>query len=1289
MCAERTTNAGVFEALSSLRGDVANESVQHAEFAAAISKDVLEPLTRLKDGADAVARISAEAKHVTRDAKAAFDRCRKVFEKYIKAYKRAAELSVAAGLEAPTLWLPPECEHLRSRIGEPHNGVQSASTRSIPPRANAVVPTASQAKVVPQALLSASVPATERLASPSLSSTRSMVNPFPILPSTAIMPPVSHLDSKRVDASSGSGGASAQPTTSASTSLTIAASDEVPAEAHGNKGSPISGFNIADASAVSDSASGSDSAVSVKEHTALVEAPTVAAVDVSSATTARVAEPSTTDHALSQLSGALNSTTSGTPLPPFSTDVPPSPAAEVALSQSISASHLPLVVCEAAGISATGADVSSAFASRQAPLGGPSSLALPLSTTAAAPVAPRVSQGLESMTSAARGSSRGLPPMPQRVAGDPALISTRRVGAPLPVQPPLLVRPTALHAANATSGGLGGTNVTADARAHTVRSSQQRGDDSDDDAASIASGGTTGTTGTESLSLALAGRMKALGTTMFNLSALVGTPAYIGPATQTTADRIAAMRATAVVAVDSAHALAVECAAAWDAHAHAKNAFSSVVTAAVAVFTELEKRRVSEICDVLRRYAVFGSSMLANLQYDVNKLAERLEANGLIAASAAPALSAPMIGRATMRMDASLNALTGTAIASIVNSGGTAAARAPASLRKVVPHQPLGQRATGSVNTLVQEQPPPVSHAADRSPLAAAPITFEEGGPSDEEQLEDDQFSHGDAGSDDDVDGDGSTVRRHPASPVLTQSCRAESAPSVPNDDLDAPNKVAHAVSVPGIVGVAAKPVVAAQVASSAAATMTGFFAALTPQTAAASPIGKGGHVHATAAVASPQAPASPFARFFSFGGVSAPKATTALATAAVVPQRHPHGLSPLVPKSSTPAGVLAPRGVAASGSAITAHTSQADAATTATRHSSPPAAPKNATSTVPGTTSLGAAASSIRTRSSSDISAPASATASPAGSIELLVNALFDDAGGRVRSSDVATALGYPHASAAANVTTAAPVLSLSLADFATGSGALAAESLVQAPPLTTEERTASGVALSATPQPPASCARGDLNSVVLALLPAVLAELSASPMDASSGQALSRFVAALDRRRGEGTVMSRPALDALTLAAVAALDNAVARSDYACARTLMVMSQTFFTSDATGQHAGSTDGTLALDADVVKVAPRELVERVQRRFTQLDAPECASAAPRISGNHNGTNVSPISDKGSPSSRQSTGRQYLQTRLLGHPLWQDSKFWESSVYDSLGAEMTKAEDAAKMAGGSRKCVSL
>ena len=54
---ERTIHPTVFEAIASLRGDIANEGVQHHELANSIQKEVIEPLSRLNDRNEKVQRI--------------------------------------------------------------------------------------------------------------------------------------------------------------------------------------------------------------------------------------------------------------------------------------------------------------------------------------------------------------------------------------------------------------------------------------------------------------------------------------------------------------------------------------------------------------------------------------------------------------------------------------------------------------------------------------------------------------------------------------------------------------------------------------------------------------------------------------------------------------------------------------------------------------------------------------------------------------------------------------------------------------------------------------------------------------------------------------------------------------------------------------------------------------------------------------------------------------------------------------------------------------------------------
>jgi len=55
--AEQSLHPDVFEAIASLRGDVANESVQHKEMSYSINKDVLEPLGQLRESTEMVTRV--------------------------------------------------------------------------------------------------------------------------------------------------------------------------------------------------------------------------------------------------------------------------------------------------------------------------------------------------------------------------------------------------------------------------------------------------------------------------------------------------------------------------------------------------------------------------------------------------------------------------------------------------------------------------------------------------------------------------------------------------------------------------------------------------------------------------------------------------------------------------------------------------------------------------------------------------------------------------------------------------------------------------------------------------------------------------------------------------------------------------------------------------------------------------------------------------------------------------------------------------------------------------------
>ena len=105
---ESTADPLAFEALASLKGDVANESVQFSEFAANVQRDVLEPLLRLKEGGDTVAKRALLIKQLAKELKAALERCKKMYSRYLGLHSKATSACLMAGIAPPELWAPVE-----------------------------------------------------------------------------------------------------------------------------------------------------------------------------------------------------------------------------------------------------------------------------------------------------------------------------------------------------------------------------------------------------------------------------------------------------------------------------------------------------------------------------------------------------------------------------------------------------------------------------------------------------------------------------------------------------------------------------------------------------------------------------------------------------------------------------------------------------------------------------------------------------------------------------------------------------------------------------------------------------------------------------------------------------------------------------------------------------------------------------------------------------------------------------------------------------------------------------
>ena len=90
-----------------MRGDVANESVQFADFASAVQRDVLEPLVRLREGGETVAKAALNARVGEKEVKVALDRAARAAARYAAAHAKAAATCTAAGIPPQPIWSPP------------------------------------------------------------------------------------------------------------------------------------------------------------------------------------------------------------------------------------------------------------------------------------------------------------------------------------------------------------------------------------------------------------------------------------------------------------------------------------------------------------------------------------------------------------------------------------------------------------------------------------------------------------------------------------------------------------------------------------------------------------------------------------------------------------------------------------------------------------------------------------------------------------------------------------------------------------------------------------------------------------------------------------------------------------------------------------------------------------------------------------------------------------------------------------------------------------------------------
>lgn len=173
------------------------------------------------------------------------------------------------------------------------------------------------------------------------------------------------------------------------------------------------------------------------------------------------------------------------------------------------------------------------------------------------------------------------------------------------------------------------------------------------------------------------------------------------------------------------------------------------------------------------------------------------------------------------------------------------------------------------------------------------------------------------------------------------------------------------------------------------------------------------------------------------------------------------------------------------------------------------------------------------------------------------------------------------------------------------------------------------------------------------------------------TSPDGLPRFTRALDGRRAKGVLLKQTAFDILGALLLVALDVADQRGDFVRARTLMVVSQTFYRVEKR-PRSPSTGGLLR------KPVPPP------RSTSSPRGPSASAGAGSGAGAGAGAGpdagaFSDGSDDGD-NTPEPIGTQrvddelhiHLQSKVLAHRIWQNMRYWESVVFDSLGAEMNK-----------------
>lgn len=728
-----------------------------------------------------------------------------------------------------------------------------------------------------------------------------------------------------------------------------------------------------------------------------------------------------------------------------------------------------------------------------------------------------------------------------------------------------------------------------------------------------------------------------------SLASVVGLPSTMGAANVTTAQRIASMQGAAANVAAAAEAARLEAVAAWEAYSACRGVFATTAAGTVSAFREIDRRRAAEMCDSVRKFTIFQASCLANLQYDVQRLAPKVEAASEHAVNAATEPPAEAVIEEALGKVQPLAGLLAAAAAGGSSGGWDGAGGAsPALSSAATPTDGahFDAFAPGAATSSSSAR----RGSVDRQP-APPPAHAEAGAASS-------SLSEGIAGL-----AQRSIGRRSSLTGFLSEALSVPHAgahhPPLPHPSSPlVPRSNGFSSSRPSSVG---------EHSSGGAAGLKSLFNKLSNGVA-------GGAA----------------------GGVNLLRRGSRDAGGSEGPggQPSPHRLSltaggTLLPPSYSDAAVTPPPG-ARRGSVGRGTPGGSDS-------------PSSASASLRGPV-VNAGALKLLDFLVDACFDPAGDAVTPA----VLAAGGYGGAGGDSSSASASPALSTPARAARATADAdegadlVIPAMSLSAFAGLSGSPPPSSSDVPSTPP----PAAASPAPLSTPPSTPLPDLGVALNPVVLYLLPRAQAALYAEP------NALSHLVHSLDLRRGGGASgrLTKPSLDALGVVVSTALDVARATGEHTLVRAIMVLSQAYYClAESSSSEEEEEVDLLVAAAALGPGEARAAGEADAAAFAASKGTGSAPGTPRASPVASRPAVTPVrrashttdsfttppplpaagsSSSPSPSPTRHAKKVYLQTRIRYHPVWQDEAFWEFAVYDTVGQEISKLAAAPSPSGG-------